>query len=82
MKSEINAVCPECGRTSPGHSISCKTGNERARKYQAGLAKREFKVHGKKAADWSKRRSAMLARHRAELDLLDAELNEILKEGS
>lgn len=29
--------CPECNRMAPGHSIKCKAGNERAKKYQKGM---------------------------------------------
>lgn len=36
------SACPECGGTV-GHKILCKTGNERARAYQAGLAAKHRK---------------------------------------
>jgi len=32
--------CPECGIRPPGHKIMCKTGNDRARRYQQGIARK------------------------------------------
>lgn len=35
-------VCPECKCSPPGHRINCKTGNERAKRYQDNL-EREYR---------------------------------------
>ena len=53
------SACAECGCTT-GHKIDCKTGNERARAYQAGLAakhrkKRKPMFSIEQAADWRER---------------------------
>lgn len=39
-KTEDELRCPECRCFPPGHKIDCKTGNERARRYQSGLAQK------------------------------------------
>lgn len=38
MNKLNDEICPECKCRPPGHKIDCKTGNERARRYQQQLS--------------------------------------------
>jgi hypothetical protein len=57
---KAEGACPECGIKPPGHKLDCKTGNERARAYQSGLAAKQ-RVKKKpmftviEAAQWAER---------------------------
>lgn len=42
QRLDSGSKCPECG-CAKGHRIDCKTGNEKARVYQAGLAAKHRK---------------------------------------
>lgn len=45
---EMVARCPECGRRKPGHSMTCKTGNQKAREHQEYRTRRGPRPKGDK----------------------------------